>query len=153
MISSSGFFPDGKWNGMAKALKEPGTGEQVVESFATDAFGAALRSTSQGMTDEAIREYSKGFADETRRNGALELYRSGDFSELERYELAGLGVPVLLVWGEQDEFSPVAGAHRFKRELPHTELVVIEGAGHFVWEDAPEECAKALTGFLARVRG
>lgn len=153
VISSSGFFPDGKWNGMAKALKEPGTGEQVVESFATDAFGAALRSTSQGMTDEAIREYSKGFADETRRNGALELYRSGDFSKLEQYDLAGLGVPVLLVWGEQDEFSPVAGAHRFERELPHTELVVVEGARHFVWEDAPEECAAALTGFLVRVRG
>src|SRR5687768_17603558 len=49
VISSSGFFPDGKWSGMAKALKEPGTGEQVVESFASDAFGAALRSTSEGM--------------------------------------------------------------------------------------------------------
>jgi haloalkane dehalogenase len=105
------------------------------------------------MTDEAIREYAKGFADETRRSGALELYRSGDFSKLERYDLAGLGVPVLLVWGEQDEFSPVAGAHRFERELADTELVVVQGARHFVWEDAPEQCAAALTGFLGRVRG
>jgi pimeloyl-ACP methyl ester carboxylesterase len=47
----------------------------------------------------------------------------------------------------------VAGAHRFERELPATELVVVEGARHFVWEDAPEECAAVLTGFLARVRG
>jgi pimeloyl-ACP methyl ester carboxylesterase len=46
----------------------------------------------------------------------------------------------------------VAGAHRFQRELPDTELVVVDGARHFVWEDAPAACAEALTGFLARVR-
>jgi len=88
-----------------------------------------------------------------RRRGQLELYRSGDFSELEQYDLARLGVPVLLVWGEHDEFAPVAGAHRFQRELAATELLVVDGARHFVWEDAPKECAGALTGFLARVRG
>ena len=65
----------------------------------------------------------------------------------------GLGVPALLIWGADDEFAPVAGAHRFERELPATELVVVEGARHFVWEDAPAECAAALTGFLARVGG
>ena len=81
------------------------------------------------------------------------MYRSGDFSKLEKYDLAGLDVPVLLVWGESDEFAPLAGARRFERELPATELVVIEGAGHFVWDDAPAECAAALTDFLDRVRG
>ena len=30
VISSTGFFPDGKWHGMAKALREPGTGEQMI---------------------------------------------------------------------------------------------------------------------------
>jgi haloalkane dehalogenase len=55
------------------------------------------------------------------------------------------------VWGESDEFAPVAGAHRFERELPDTELVVAEGAGHFVWEDAPERCAQAVASFLARI--
>jgi haloalkane dehalogenase len=103
------------------------------------------------MSDEAIDEYWKAFADEERRRGTLELYRSGDFSKLERYDLASLGVPALLLWGENDEFAPVAGAHRFERELPDTELVVVEGTRHFVWEDAPAECAEALTGFLARL--
>jgi haloalkane dehalogenase len=153
VISSTGFFSDGKWSGMAKALKEPGTGERIMESFERDGFAALLRQQSPGMTDEAVAEYWKAYADDTRRRGQLELYRSGDFSELEEYDLAGLGVPALLVWGEDDPFAPVAGAHRFERELPDTELVVVEGARHFVWEDAPGECAAALTGFLARVRG
>ncbi len=153
VISSTGFFADGKWHGMAKALKEEGTGEQVMGGFTREGFEAVMRQSSAGMTDDAIAEYWKAFESEARRRGVLELYRSGDFSKLERYDLAGLGVPALLVWGEEDEFAPVAGAHRFQRELPDTELVVVEGARHFVWEDAPDECAAALTAFLGRVRG
>ncbi len=153
VISSTGFFSDGRWHGMAKALKEEGTGEQVMEGFTREGFEAVMRQSSAGMTDEAVGEYWKAFESEAGRRGALELYRSGDFSKLEGYDLAGLGVPALLVWGEEDEFAPVAGAHRFERELPDTELVVVEGARHFVWEDAPEECAEALTGFLGRAPG
>ena len=102
------------------------------------------------MTDEALDEYWKAYGDDVRRRGQLELYRSLDFPELARYELASLGVPALLLWGEDDEFAPVAGAHRFDRELSDTELVVVDGARHFVWEDAPAECAAALTAFLTR---
>jgi haloalkane dehalogenase len=153
VISSTGFFPDGKWHGMAKALREPGTGEQLMAGVDRDGFAAMMHQSSSGMSDEAIAEYWKAYADETRRGGQLELYRSGDFSKLEGYDLAALGVPALLLWGEDDEFAPVAGAHRFQRELPLTELVVVDGARHFVWEDTPGECSAALTGFLARVRG
>jgi haloalkane dehalogenase len=153
VISSTGFFPNGKWHGMAKALREPGTGEQLLAGLDRDGFAAVMRQSSTGMTDEAIAEYWKAYADETRRRGQLELYRSGDFSKLEGYDLAALGVPTLLLWGEDDAFAPVAGAHRFQRELPDTELVVVDGTRHFVWEDAPADCAAALTAFLARVRG
>jgi haloalkane dehalogenase len=153
VISSTGFFPDGKWHGMAQAMREPGTGEQLVDGLDRDGFAAVLRSASPAFGDDAIDEYWKAFADETRRRGQLELYRSGDFAKLAGYRLADLAVPVLLVWGEKDEFAPVAGAHRFERELPDTELVVIDGAGHFVWEDAPQRCAEAVTAFVGRIRG
>ena len=153
VISSTGFFPDGKWHGMAKAMREPATGEQLMAGIDRDGFRALLRGSSTGMTDEAIDEYWKGYAGDTRRRAQLELYRSGDFSKLEHYDLAALDVPTLLLWGENDEFAPVAGAHRFQRELPDTELVVVDGARHFVWEDAPSACAEALMGFLGGVRG
>ena len=151
VISSTGFFPDGKWHGMAEALRTPGTGEQVVEAIDREGFGGLLRSVSPSMGDDALDEYWKAYADEPRRRGQLELYRSGDFSQLAPYDLAALDVPVLLVWGAKDEFAPPAGAHRFERELADTQLVLVEGAGHFVWEDAPEACLQALTSFLARM--
>ena len=38
--------------------------------------------------DRSIDEYFKAYGSDERRRGQLELYRSGDFSELERYDLA-----------------------------------------------------------------
>ncbi|MBA3262026.1 MAG: alpha/beta fold hydrolase [Thermoleophilaceae bacterium] len=150
-ISSSGFFPDGKWHGMAKALRTPEVGEQALGGLDRDRFAGLLRASSAAFSDDAIDEYWKGLADEPHRRNALELYRSGDFEKLAGYRLADLEVPVLLVWGESDEFAPLAGAHRFERELPDTELAVVEDAGHFVWDEQPERCAAALTAFLGRI--
>ena len=103
------------------------------------------------MGDEHVDEYFKAFADEPRRRGHLELYRSGDFEKLAPYEgrLAALGVPFLALWGEDDPFAPVAGAHRFAREVPGAEVQVIPGTGHFVYEDAPEAAADALAEWLS----
>ena len=151
VISSGGFFPDGKWHGMARALRTPDVGEQTLAGLDRDGFGAVLRASSEAFDDEAIDEYWKGLADDAHRRNALELYRSGDFEKLAGYRLADLEVPVLLVWGDHDEFAPLAGAHRFERELADTELVVIEGAGHFIWDEHPERCAGALTAFLQRL--
>jgi haloalkane dehalogenase len=151
VISSTGFFPDGKWNDMAKALRTPDVGEQVLGGLDRDGFAGLIRSANPSFDDAAVDEYWKGFADDAGKRNALELYRSGDFELLARYRLADLDVPVLLVWGETDPFAPLAGAHRFERELPDTELRVIEGAGHFVWDEQPERCAEVLTAFLSRL--
>ena len=151
VVSNTGFFPDGEWHDMAQAMRTPGTGEDLMRNMSRELFGATLRQSSHAMSDEAIDEYWKGFADDVRRQGHLELYRSGDFEKLEPYQgkLGELGVPVLILWGAQDRFAPVAGAHRFKRELPDAELVVIEEAGHFVFQDEPERATEAVTSFLA----
>jgi len=150
VISNTGFFPDGKWHGMAKILQTEGQGEQAVDAMTREAFAEFLRSLGRGFDDAAIDEYWKAFGDERRRRGQLELYRSGDFSKLEPYEgrLAALDVPTLVLWGEQDQFASIAAAHRFHREIPRSELVLISDAGHFAFEDDPQRCAQAVTGFL-----
>jgi pimeloyl-ACP methyl ester carboxylesterase len=45
-------------------------------------------------------------------------------------------------------FAPPAGAYRFQKEIPDTKIVVIEDAGHFVFEDDPGRCADEVVGFL-----
>jgi haloalkane dehalogenase len=151
VISSTGFFPNGKWHGMARALRTEGEGETMVAAMTRDGFGQMLAAISRGMDKATANEYWKTFRTEGGRRGILELYRSGDFEKLEPYEgrLAALGVPTLVLWGENDLFASVAGAHRFKREIPGAKLVVIEGAGHFVYADEPRRSAREVAEFLA----
>jgi haloalkane dehalogenase len=151
VISNTGFFPDGRWHGMADALRTPGQGEQLVDGLDRDGFAAMLRSVSPNLDDRSIDEYFKAYGSAERRRGQLEMYRSGEFSELKDYDLSTVGAPALLLWGEDDPFAPLAGAHRFARELPDTELVVVEGAKHFVYDEEPQRCSAAVVSFLERV--
>jgi haloalkane dehalogenase len=150
VISDTGFFPDGRWHGIAKALQERGQGEQILEGFSREGFAEMLASFSSGFDAAAANAYWRVFATEEGRLAVLTFYRTCDFSELTAYKgrLGALGVPTLLLWGENDEFAPIGAAYRFKKEIPDAELVVVDDAGHFVYADAPERCAREIVGFL-----
>jgi haloalkane dehalogenase len=149
VISSTGFFSDGRWHGMAETMRS-GQGEKIIEAIDRTGFEGLLRSLSGGFDDAAIEEYWRSFEAGRARRATLEFYRSMDFEKLAPYEgrLAQLGVPTLILWGESDQFAPIGGARRFEREIPDSRLVVLEGAGHFVYEDEPERCASELLAFL-----
>jgi haloalkane dehalogenase len=151
VISDGGFFADRRWHDLANTMRTPGDGERLVRGYEREPFGQVLRSLAPGMTDDALAEYWKGFTDDTRRLGHLELYRSGDFEKLAPYEgrLAALGVPALILWGGNDTFATAKMAQRFHDELPGSELRVFDDAGHFVWDDEPQLTADALVGFLS----
>ncbi len=121
VISNTGFFPDGKWHGMARALRTVGEGERMVTTMNKDGFTQMLAAVSRGIDAKVAAEYWKTFETEAGRQAILDLYRSGDFSKLEAYDgrLRELGAPTLVLWGENDLFAPVAGAYRFKREIPN----------------------------------
>jgi haloalkane dehalogenase len=151
VITDTGFFPDGRWHGTAKALRTEGEGEQLVANVNRDLLAMALRQISPGLADDAIDEFFKAYGDEDRKRSQLDLYRSGDFEKLEPYrgQLTALGVPAKIVWGAKDEFAPIGGAYRFTKELPEAELVVLEDAGHFLMEDEPDRVAREVTAFVA----
>jgi pimeloyl-ACP methyl ester carboxylesterase len=154
VISDGGFFADRRWHELASVMRTPGEGERLIRSYTREGFSAAMHAVSSGMTDDALAEYWKGFADDARRLGHLELYRSGDFEKLAPYEgrLAALGVPALIVWGREDRFASAQMAHRFHEELPGSELVLLDG-GHFIWDDQPARASEVLLDFLNRRAG
>jgi haloalkane dehalogenase len=151
-ISDGGFFADRKWHELADVMRTPGDGEQLVRGYTREGFGAALRATCDGISDATLDQYWKAFADDRRRLAQLELYRSGDWDKLVPYEgrLAALGVPALVLWGRVDRFAGVALAQRFHDELPGSELAVLDGAGHFVWDEEPQRTSATLVEFLQR---
>jgi len=56
--------------------------------------------------------------------------------------------PSLLIWGENDDQTPVGDAYRMLNELEDAELFVVEDAGHFVYLDDPEIVYTKIEGFL-----
>jgi len=150
VISNTGFFPDYEWWEIAKMMRTPIQGEALVDSLSRDGLATLLDAVSSGIDDRAIDEYWKAFSTVDGRRGMLELYRSLDLHELEPYQgrLAGLGVPALILWGEQDDYLPPDFAPRFAREIPGAKLVVLESAGHFLFEDEPQRCAHEVIEFL-----
>jgi haloalkane dehalogenase len=151
VITDTGFFPEGKWHGMANTLRTEGEGETLLENVNDELLATFMRQISPSIGDDVIAEICKAYADPERRQGQLDLYRSGDFSKLEPYrgKLAALGVPTLIVWGAKDEFAPVAGAYRFHKEIPGSTLVVLEDAGHFLMEDDPARVTREIRDFLS----
>ncbi len=153
VITNTGFFPDYEWHEIARTMRTEGQGEALVDSVSREGLAALLAAASSGSDERAVDEYWKAFSDQEGRRGMLELYRSLDFDELEPYQgrLAELGVPTLVLWGEKDDYLPCDYASRFAREIPGARLALVETAGHFLFEDEPERCARAMIDFLRQV--
>jgi pimeloyl-ACP methyl ester carboxylesterase len=57
-------------------------------------------------------------------------------------------VPTMLMWGDRDPIIPVRHAYSTHKQLPHSRLEVLEGAGHFPYRDEPIAFAKILRDFI-----
>jgi len=59
----------------------------------------------------------------------------------------------LLLWGREDPFLPPRLAEKLRDAIPGASLEIIEGAGHFVQEDAPDLLAERIAAFLSSLSG
>jgi pimeloyl-ACP methyl ester carboxylesterase len=78
-----------------------------------------------------------------RRNGwviqrSMESMLTG--ADLVDGKLAALKMPVLIVWGKQDQLTPVSLAYVFHAQIPQSVLEIYDGCGHL----APRECTDRI---------
>ncbi|WP_448331210.1 alpha/beta fold hydrolase [Streptomyces sp. DSM 41534] len=66
--------------------------------------------------------------------------------------LRSRSVPVLAVWGRNDEIFAPAGAEAFRRDAPDAEILLLDG-GHFLLETHLDDVAQAILAFHERVCG
>ena len=67
--------------------------------------------------------------------------------------LTGLAVPVLIVWGEKDNFCPASDQEVLAKAIKRSKLIVYERIGHAVhWED-PERFTADLLEFINTLNG
>ena len=64
------------------------------------------------------------------------------------YLLGGVKTPALVVWGREDRIVPLECGERYVKALPQARLEVVDGAGHFVEMEKPDELARLVRGFV-----
>lgn len=106
------------------------------------------------VTDARVAIYARPLAVEGAAHGvgawlATALFRdetraaSGPEAALRAYD-----APVLLVWGRQDDVTPLAQGEHLASLLPHAELVVLDGVDHVPHVEAPDRTAEAILRFM-----
>ena len=59
-----------------------------------------------------------------------------------------ISVPVLIIWGAEDEVVPLEDGRKFKRDIPDSELVILPKCGHIPLEEEPLETRRVITASL-----
>ncbi|MFT3661363.1 MAG: alpha/beta hydrolase [Gordonia sp. (in: high G+C Gram-positive bacteria)] len=59
-------------------------------------------------------------------------------------------LPVMVVWGSNDTVIPAHHAQLIAATIPHADLEIFEGAGHFPFRDDPKRFIRLILGFIEK---
>jgi pimeloyl-ACP methyl ester carboxylesterase len=159
LIGSGGLGPDVGW--ILRLLAAPGA-EFVMPVIAPAPVlraGNAVRSwlSSAGLRSprgaEIWAAYSS-FSDSETREAFLRTlrsvvdYRGQSVSALNRLNLRE-GLPVLAIWGEEDDIIPVDHGYSALKARPDCRLEILPGIGHFAQVEAPNEVIELIDEFIS----
>jgi pimeloyl-ACP methyl ester carboxylesterase len=130
-------------------IATPGLGEAVMTR--SDAFVKAIirgASRLRRWTDDELRVYAGVLRQPDRARASSACYRTFLTKELQlfrpRYRPRDLKVPTLLLMGAASAIQRVVGP----RSSPNLRLEMIDGAGHFLPEEAPRQVLELAGNFL-----
>ena len=63
--------------------------------------------------------------------------------------LASVAHPTLVIWGRGDRFTPLDTGERIHAAIPHSQMVILEKAGHAPHRDQPAEFSAVVEKFLS----
>jgi pimeloyl-ACP methyl ester carboxylesterase len=63
--------------------------------------------------------------------------------------LGAVTTPALVVWGARDAIVPRECGERYAKSLANARLEIVDGAGHFVDMEKPDELARLVTRFVS----
>lgn len=118
------------------------------EAYVAARLGQA---TSRSMDEGAFEAYLSQWRGDVGQAAYLrkdEALLERDTAEMESL-LGSIGVPVQVVWGEEDGWLDPSQAKILAEKIPNAEMHLVPNAGHFVMEDAPGEVAEVLVGFFS----
>ena len=130
---------------------------QQADTIEREGMAAWLRrSRPAHHTEEYLREHPEALAAEEKRvranpDGAVyaQVTRAvADYNYTQ--ELEGVQVPALVLVGSKDPQTPPGGSVIISRRIPGAELHILDGFGHNLPREAPEQVSELILAFLAR---
>jgi len=100
------------------------------------------------VTEDIVNRYY----DLIHRHGNLAAFVkiANSFFVQNTHNLIELTIPVLIMWGDKDNWINLKHAHYFERDLPNSQLVIYENVGHVPMEEIPERSAMDVINFLGK---
>ena len=123
--------------------------DDVASAVIRSAFDLGMAHRGR-LSEELLAEYTRPFEGSGGTEALLRWVRAIDGSGLEDVPegLGRLDIAVLILWGEDDPYHPVAAAERLNDWTPTSSLGLLPGCGHFVLEDAIETIGPMIFEYL-----
>jgi len=134
-----------------KLFSYPVIGELFSKFFTTDDVRKGLEDAffdKTLVTDEMIGEVKVPLTYVENRRAQYLSIRNQDLQMTEK-EMHHIGVPVLVIWGEDDLYLDSAMATKFKEIMPDATVVILEKCGHSAHEEQPDEVNRLIRDFLS----
>ena len=138
------FVPGYRWHRVARLWRTRVVGELAMGATNRHVLRFAT-GLGAGWAKQAMADFDQG----TQR-AILRLYRSSDPDVLAAAgrDLARIGAPALVLWGERDPYLAPRFGEETASRLPAGTFEVLSGLGHWPWLDDPAVIER-VTGFLS----
>jgi pimeloyl-ACP methyl ester carboxylesterase len=120
----------------------------VADEMIPKLLGRTTRAEQPQLVDH-VRRLTERQTDQALAAATVRLRDRPDSTSL----LAEIGVPALVLVGDEDEITPPAEAERLSTTLADARLVRLPGAGHLSVLEKPAAFHAAVDDFLTRIRG
>ena len=102
------------------------------------------------IPQSAVEHYADILAEDNAKYVILTSARQIIPYDLEQFSkhYAGIKIPSLIIWSEDDEIIPLAIGERLHAELPNSKMIIIKEVGHAPQEEKPSLVLPLLLNFL-----
>jgi len=106
-----------------------------------------------GLSEQLASRYRArvGSADYNAATGVMrETFKRVIDQDLQAWA-ARIQAPTLLLWGDQDQDTPLSDGERLEKLIPNAGLVIFSGAGHYSYLERAADAAVIMNKFLSDV--
>lgn len=101
------------------------------------------------VTDERVEAYYRPLRTRGGQRAARLVRDQRDYTRIEN-SLDKIRLPVLIIWGAQDELILLEDGKRLHTQIAGSQLVVFDQCGHLPQEEMPERFAREVSEFMKK---